>query len=205
MMKWWKQAILLHGSTYFWVSWSLFLFPEGFWKAEMSLFEETASGQTKKQANALTRKLISSGLFQSQTKSPFVKHWTDIVQHNKLVKVKFKLCLLSWPNIKALLCWTIFPLPNVCLPAIDSVVTVGMRWWTRHGCCYWVWWGSRCNLSDELNRLEYSVGMSKSRGITHTGGLTCKGINAHQAAPKMFIMTPVASYNFAFKLVNFGI
>lgn len=68
----------------------------------------------------LTRNLISSGLFQSQTKSPFIKHWTDIVQHNKLVKVKFKLCLLSWSNIKALLCWTIFPLPNVCLPAIDS-------------------------------------------------------------------------------------
>lgn len=95
-------------------------FPEEFWKAEMSLFEETASGQTKKQANGLTRNLISSGLFRSQTKSPFIKHWTDIVQHNKLVKVKFKLCLLSWSNIKALLCWTIFPLPNVCLPAIDS-------------------------------------------------------------------------------------
>lgn len=31
-------------------------FPEEFWKAEMSLFEETALGQTKKQANGLDKK-----------------------------------------------------------------------------------------------------------------------------------------------------
>lgn len=102
------------------------VFPEEFWKAEMSLFEETPLGQTEKQANALTRNLISSGLFQSKTKSPFIEQWTDIVQHNKLVKVKFKLCLLSWSNIKALLHWTIFPLPKrVCL---SSTLWLRLAW-----------------------------------------------------------------------------
>lgn len=121
MMKWWKQAILHHGSTYCWVRWGLFVFSWGVLKSRnVSFLKKQHQDRPKSRPMDLTRNLISSGLFQSQTKSPFIKHWTDIVQHNKLVKVKFKLCLLSWSNIKALLCWTIFPLPNVCLPAIDS-------------------------------------------------------------------------------------
>lgn len=141
-----------------------------------------------------TRPLISNKPLQSQTKSTSIKPWTDSVQYNKLVKVKYELFIITVEH-KSSAARACFPLSTVL--HVDSEAVLGMTWWTRQasrkGAVRSCW-----DLSDELGCHEYSMGTSKLREMTHTRGLACKHIQ--EASPlqvrwNMFIMTAGTSYN----------
>ena len=94
MLKWWYYVSLLQWLYHFPVS-EMFS-PEEWRKAEMSLYKIKAWRET-------------SFLVDHFKAKPNKRLWTDSAQYNKLVKVKYELCLLSWVEHKSFAALAYFP------------------------------------------------------------------------------------------------